>query len=157
MDDKTSLQRISQLHPRLREEVATILTEIHSKGIEIRIAQGFRSFAEQDALYSKGRNGVAGPIVTNAKGGQSYHNFGLAVDFCLLHKDGSISWDLKEDADGDKVADWNEVVQVFSKFGWSWGGVWKFKDNPHFEKTFGFNFLQLNALPKDGSGYVVFP
>lgn len=155
MGDSTTIQRIAKLHPKLRSEVATIVTEIQSKGIDIRITQGLRTIAEQDALYAQGRT-KPGPKVTNAKGGQSFHNFGLAVDFCLLHKDGSISWDLHEDIDKDGIKDWMEVVAVFKKYGWVWGGDFKsIKDNPHFEKTFNKSLKELLALPKDKEGYVI--
>ena len=139
-------------------EVATILSEITAKGIDIRIVQGYRTPAEQDMLYAQGRT-TAGAIVTNAKGtpAQSYHCFGLAVDFCLLHKDGKISWDMNEDMDKDGKKDWMEVVETFDAHGWSWGGHWKHPDNPHFEKTGGANFTQLALLQKDNSGYVIFP
>lgn len=156
MADITTIKRIAELHPRVRPELPIILTEIQAKGIDIRIAQGFRSFAEQDALYAKGRTD-SGHIVTNARGGESYHCWGLAIDFCLLHKDGSISWDLKEDTDKDKEADWMEVVDTFMAHGWESGMFWKRADNPHFEKKFGLNFKQLALLPKDGNGYVIFP
>jgi hypothetical protein len=46
----------------------------------------FRSIAEQDALYAKGRT-EPGEVVTQAKGGQSPHNHGLAVDVCLCKPD----------------------------------------------------------------------
>ena len=104
-----------------------------------------------------GSRTTAGSVVTNAKGGQSYHNYGVAVDFCLLHGDKTISWKLDEDMDKDGIKDWQEVVQVFEAHGWSWGGHWKHPDNPHFEKTFGFNFSQLMAIAKDANGYVLLP
>lgn len=41
---------------------------------------GFRSFQEQTQLYAKGRT-TQGPIVTRAKAGFSFHNYGLATDW----------------------------------------------------------------------------
>jgi peptidoglycan L-alanyl-D-glutamate endopeptidase CwlK len=49
-----------------------------------------------------------------------------------------------------------EVVAIFKKYGYAWGGDWRFKDSPHFEKTFGYSTTQLKALPKDKNGYVIF-
>lgn len=152
--DKSTIKIVAKLHPELRSEVASILIEIQSKGIDIKIVQGLRSFKEQDAIYAQGR-ALPGKIVSNAKGGQSYHNFGLALDFCLLHKDGSISWDINEDSDKDNIEDWNEVVDVFESYGWSSGTKWKHPDNPHFEKTFGYNFKQFAKFKKDKEGYVI--
>jgi peptidoglycan L-alanyl-D-glutamate endopeptidase CwlK len=156
MSDNISIQRIAKIHPKLRSEAADILLEIQSKGIDIRITQGLRTIAEQDALYAQGRNGDKRPKVTNAKGGSSMHNYGLAVDFCLLHKDGTISWSITEELDKDGKKDWMEVVEVFKSHGWTWGGDFKsILDTPHFEKTFGYLLEQIKKLPKDKDGYPV--
>ena len=83
MVDKVTQDRISKLHPSVRDEVTKIIEEINTKFLtgraKVRIAQGLRTFAEQDALYAQGRT-KPGAKVTNAKGGQSIHNYGLAVD-----------------------------------------------------------------------------
>lgn len=85
--------------------------------MQILITQGMRTIAQQNELYAQGRT-KKGDIVTNARGGDSFHNYGLAIDFALLLPDGrNVSWDMNRDGDGDKVADWQEVVQE----GRSWG------------------------------------
>lgn len=152
--DKTSLSRVALMHPLLRTELANILSEIAQGGVSIRLTQTLRTIQEQNDLYAIGRT-KPGKIVTNAKGGQSYHNYGLACDFCLLHKDGSISWNMHEDLDKDGIADWMEVVKVFEKHGWEWGGKWKFKDTPHFQKTFGKSIKDLQNCKKDKDGYPI--
>jgi len=156
MEDGSTINRIAKLHPKLRNEVALIVSDIISKGINIRITQGLRTIAEQDALYAQGRT-KPGKIVTNAKGGSSMHNFALAVDFVLLRPDKVISWDMNEDIDKDGKKDWMEVVEVFKKYGWEWGGDFKsIKDYPHFQKTFGKKLADLRIMPKDKDGYVIF-
>jgi peptidoglycan L-alanyl-D-glutamate endopeptidase CwlK len=91
--------------------------------------------------------------VTNAKGGKSYHNYGLAIDICLILDGKEASWDTLKDYDGDKVADWMEAVAIFKTRGWEWGGDFKsIKDAPHFQKTFGFTTTKLKSMIK-GSGY----
>lgn len=138
--DSVTQQRIALLHPKLRQEVTDLINLANTKltsHSHVRIVQGLRTFAEQDALYKQR------PKVTNAKGGQSLHNYGVAIDFCLIIDDKEVSWDLKRDWDGDKIADWMEVVSVFRNAGWEWGGTWKFTDNPHFQKTFGNTWQQL--------------
>ena len=165
MTDSVTIERIPQIHPKLRTELYTIYNEICCvlEGIVgCRFTQVFRTFAEQDAFYAQGRT-TPGDIVTNAKGGQSYHNYGLAVDFVLiLDKNGDgrieeISWDRLKDYDRDKVADWMEVVNVFTKYGWQWGA--SFGDYPHFEKRFNYNWRTLlelrNAGKVDSQGYVL--
>ena len=147
MVDKASLQKIEQLHPFIKEDVKklvdTINTSVLTGNAKVRIAQGLRTFAEQNALYAKGRT-APGPKVTNAKGGDSIHNYGLAVDIVLIIDGKTASWDTKKDFDRDQQSDWMEVVQVFKKAGFSWGGDWRtFKDMPHFEKTGGNSLKQL--------------
>lgn len=147
MIDKSSLQKIEQLHPFIKEDVKnlvdTINTSVLTGNAKVRVAQGLRTFAEQNALYAKGRT-APGPKVTNAKGGDSIHNYGLAIDIVLIIDGKTASWDTKKDFDKDQQSDWMEVVQVFKKAGFSWGGDWRtFKDMPHFEKTNGNSLKQL--------------
>ena len=148
MQDKVTLDRIKLLHPSLRPEVTKIYAEICEalKGRAIcRFSHTLRTFQEQNALFAQGRNGNKGRIVTNARGGQSWHNYGAAIDIVLLvdrDRNGTFeaaSWESNVDFDGDGIADWVEVVRIFKKYGWSWGGDWKgnLVDLPHFEKTSG--------------------
>lgn len=159
MVDKVTQDRISKLHPSVRDEVTKIIEEINTKFLtgraKVRIAQGLRTFAEQDALYAQGRT-KPGKKVTNAKGGQSVHNYGFAVDIVLIIDGKEASWDTKKDWDGDKVADWDECVKVFAKYGWSWGGNWtSFKDMPHFDKIGYSNWRILSKYKRDNNGYII--
>lgn len=143
--DKSTELHIAKLHPLLRAEVTTLVNLANSKlsnRSQMTIVQSLRTFEEQNALYAQGRT-TKGAKVTNAKGGQSFHNYGLALDFCLLIDGKLTSWDTKKDWDGDKVADWLEVVNVFRNAGWEWGGTWKFTDNPHLQKVFGNTWQKL--------------
>lgn len=69
------------------------------------------------------------------------------------------SWDRLLDSDGDNKADWQEIVTIFKQYGWEWGGDWKFKDYPHFQKTFGKSVRDLLSLYNnkklDKQGYVI--
>jgi peptidoglycan L-alanyl-D-glutamate endopeptidase CwlK len=151
MRDKISEQRVQLLHPSIRDEVKKLIEDAES-GLPftaIRIVQGLRTFEEQDNLFSQGRT-TPGNRVTNSKGGQSYHNYGLAIDFALIYdkdKNGtyeSLSWDILKDFDKDGEADWMEVVNVFENAGYTWGGRFNsIKDNPHLEKTFGNHWKTL--------------
>ena len=129
--DKVSIDRIQLLHPKIKDEVLQLYNNAHGlmpNGTIIRVVQGLRTFAEQHALFIKH------PSVTKADAGQSYHNYGLAIDFALL-VNGEIDWVV--------TADWLKVVKVFTDAGYQWGGNWKFKDNPHLEKTFGYGWREL--------------
>ncbi len=151
MQDKLTIERIQLLHPAVREEALTIYNEICEAltGRAIcRFSNTLRTFAEQDELYAIGRT-KPGKKVTQAKAGESYHNYALAPDIVLLKDtDGNgtfdtASWETDVDFDGDGEADWMEVVTIFKKYGWEWGGDWHFKDTPHFQKTFGISVMEL--------------
>lgn len=158
MRHKKSEERVLLLHPKVRNEVKALIDAIElglPKHLAIAVPQGLRTIDEQNALYTQGRT-KPGPIVTNAKGGSSYHNYGLAFDFCIvIDTDGNgvydlTSWDIKKDNDKDGIADWLEVVKIFETAGWEWGGKWSsIKDYPHLQKTFGYKWQTLLQMYKD--------
>jgi peptidoglycan L-alanyl-D-glutamate endopeptidase CwlK len=131
--DKT----LQDAHPFVAAKARQLITEAYKEGINIIITQGLRTIEEQNELYAQGR-AKPGKIVTNAKGGESYHNFGLAFDFAVFNADGSVNW---------KVDDkWKRVGQLGKSLGLEWGGDWtSFKDYPHFQYTFGLSLAQLRA------------
>ena len=154
--DTITLARIELLHPKIRVEAKDIYTAIErsltNSRAKVRFTHTLRTIAEQDALYAQGRT-KPGKKVTNAKGGSSFHNYGLAIDICLIIDGKDVSWDTLKDYDGDKVADWMEIVSIFKSRGWEWGGDFKsIKDAPHFQKTFGFTTVLLKKLMSD-DGY----
>ena len=107
-------QEVARRFMRLATEKAEEL------GIVVKIIDGTRSYAEQDALYNKK------PRVTKAKGGYSWHNFGLAFDIGLFTKDGEYLGNSKHYATLGKLAE--EIAAL------EWGGTWKsFVDEPHFQ------------------------
>lgn len=155
--DEITIKRIKKSHPKIRTQLEKDYIECNNKVlgkyVRLRFAQVYRTIKEQDELYAQGRT-KPGKKVTNAKGGQSIHNYGLAFDIVLLYdkdKNGTFetaSWELN--------SDWYKVVDFFKKKGYSWGGDWKsFKDNPHFEKTFGETWRTLIKKNKDSEGYPI--
>jgi peptidoglycan L-alanyl-D-glutamate endopeptidase CwlK len=165
--DKITIERIALLHPKLRDEALAIYDEIVKalgNHVMCRFTATLRTFAEQDKIYAQGRT-TKGSKVTNARGGQSYHNYGLALDIVLVldkDKNGTFEsavWDVRGDFDKDGRADWMEIVNIFKQYGWEWGGDWKFYDAPHFQKTFGYSVRRLLELHKAGkvdkNGYVL--
>ena len=170
MIDLITQQRIQLLHPKVRTEVENIykneiVPSLTGRAI-CRFAYTLRTFAEQNAIYAQGRTrlfdakGNRLGVVTKAKGGQSIHNYGLALDIVLIKDNKTASWEDNVDFDKDGKADWMEVVNILKSHGWTWGGDWKsFKDKPHFEKTFGYTWQQLLAKHNandfiDGTNYV---
>jgi len=147
-----SASRLEGLHPVVKQKAEQLIDEAYKAGVPILITQGFRSIEYQNQLYAQGRS-KPGPIVTNAKGGRSFHNYGLAIDFALLMPDGkNVSWDTARDADKDGQRDWFEIAGIGKKLGFEWGGDWeRFIDMPHFQMTFGLTIdqCQRGILPPD--------
>lgn len=150
-NDLVSEQRLAKLHLDIRAEAIDLAKHIWAQGIRMRVTQGLRTIAEQNALYAQGRT-TPGKIVTNAKGGSSYHNYGLAFDFCLIGADGKASWSSTDDTNGDHLADWKQIVDTYLAHGWEWGGNWHtIKDTPHLQKTFGLSIAELNKRSHNGA------
>ncbi len=138
--DLITIGRIKTAHPKLRDELEKDYIECNNllpKGIRLRFAYVYRSVEEQNKLFAQR------PKVTNARGGQSIHNYGFAFDIVILKdKDNNGTF---ETASFDIDEHWIKVVKFFKSKGWTWGGDWKsFKDAPHFEKTFGHTWQTLS-------------
>ena len=134
---------------RTEKNIRTLMTEvqalcraslarIRASGLDARVISGTRTYAEQNALYRQGRFGNSGLRVTNAKAGQSWHNFGRA-------------WDIGIFENGKYLTDGPEYAQAapFGKIpGVQWGGDWKsFKDKPHYQVV--GDFATLSAVRGD--------
>lgn len=135
---KKAEPKLKGLNNVVRERTIQLITMAYGEKIYVGISQGFRSFAEQDELYAQGRT-KPGNIVTNAKGGQSYHNYGLAVDFFIYSSDlKRVSWVVN-----DK---WRRVASIAKELGFEWGGEWQgFTDYPHLQITSGLTIKQLQS------------
>jgi peptidoglycan LD-endopeptidase CwlK len=162
--DQVSLYRINGAHPLMRQKLLDCFREMDAAltgRAKPRLVYVLRTFEEQNRLYTIGRRGNAGERkVTNAKGGQSYHNYGLAFDICLIIDGKKASWDTVSDFDQDLESDWMECVRIAKKHGFEWGGDWlRFKDLPHFQMTFGYKVGELKALydakKVDKDGFVI--
>jgi peptidoglycan L-alanyl-D-glutamate endopeptidase CwlK len=142
-----SEKRLVGLHPTVSQAARALITKSFNAGVPIIITAGLRTMEEQAKLYLQGRNGNPGPVVTNAKAGTSYHNYGLAIDYALLLPDGrTVVWDTIRDADLDGEKDWYEVAAIGKSLGFEWGGDWQgFVDMPHLQMTFGLTIASLKA------------
>ena len=130
-------RKLSDLHPDVQPLAQQFLDKCAAQNIDILVTCTYRSGEEQDELYAKGRT-AAGSIVTNAKAGQSKHNFNisgqpasLAFDVVPL-RNGKPVWGTK----GEDLVLWLRVGGIGESVGMEWAGRWKrFKEFPHFEKT----------------------
>lgn len=132
MKDTVSIERLQKVQPFIRERAVRFFDTMESMGLRPRVVQGFRTTEEQNALYAQGRS-TKGKIVTNARGGESFHNYGLAIDIAFLNDDGSVDFNVSE-----------EIGKLGESFGFEWGGRWKkFLDKPHFQIVGNLTIKQL--------------
>jgi peptidoglycan LD-endopeptidase CwlK len=143
----------TELHPIVKERSNQLIQQSAQKGIVILITDDFRSAEDQDRLYEQGRT-AEGNIVTHARGGESFHNFGLAIDFAIKTPSENVIWDMQYDGNQNGKSDWDEVVEMAKALGFEWGGDWaQFKDYPHLQMNFGLTLadLQNGKRPEESS------
>ena len=147
--DSASEKRINTLHPKVRSKAREFINRAEDAGIKLRVTSGYRTYKEQNDLYAKGRTAPGG-IVTRAKGGESSHNFGTAIDVVRI-ENGVAIWN----------SGWEEIGKIGKSVGFEWGGEWvSFVDKPHFQMNFGNSLAQLRAKHDKGQvtdGYVNLP
>lgn len=138
--DARSEKNIATLHPKVQPYARALIQKAAAKGWKFVITSGLRTYAEQDALYAKGRT-AAGPKVTNAKAGSSWHNHGCSFDVTLFN--GSIPvWESPL---------YTAIGAIGEDIGLEWGGRWKNPvDYPHFQMTNGKSISQARALHAQG-------
>lgn len=133
---------LSKLHPYVKILAEKFLVKCSKEGLNLIITQTLRTIDEQNALYAKGRT-KPGSKVTNAKGGYSMHNYGLAFDIAII-VNGKITW--------DNEALYAKAGKIGESIGLEWGGSWKsFKDTPHFQWTGGLKTEDLLRGKKPSS------
>lgn len=133
---------LDDLIPPARVRVQAFLDAAKAAGVDLLVTSTYRDNASQDALYAQGRT-KPGKIVTNAKAGQSWHNYRCAVDVVPIVA-GKPRWDVKDEV-------WQQVGKLGKAAGLEWAGDWKrFKEYPHFQYTGGLTLAQLQSGAKIG-------
>ena len=137
-------RRIKDLHPELCARTADFINHVErNNGLRLRVTSTYRSFEEQDALYAVGRTKYQDDSpVTNAKAGESYHNYGLAFDVVPIDPQGQPVWNSLH---------WDEIGIAGEYFGFEWGGRWTRPDRPHFQRTFEYTTDELEVMRNNGS------
>lgn len=136
-----SEKRLKALMPEFATKIRLLVERVSKRGYQVEITQGLRTFAEQDALYAQGRT-RKGPKVTNAKSGQSLHNYGLAADFALM-KGSKYVWP-------DPHPVWQVIAEEAKTLGLEAGYYWQHPDKPHVEVA-GLGWRELlSAYKKQG-------
>lgn len=147
--DSASESNIITLIPRAQIEARKFMKIVKENNVDIRILSGTRTYEEQDNLYHHGRNGDKQPVITNARGGQSNHNFGIAWDIGVFDNNGNY-------VENDKPYKSFAAVVLPLLSSLEWGGNWiSFKDYPHYQlKSVSEKVAVVRRLFEEGSVYV---
>ena len=130
--DPKNILGSGELHPGMQKEVKQLLNNAQEAGLNVMLQQGHRSEAEQAKLS---------PDVTSAKPGQSYHQYGLAVDVVFTDAHCHPSW--------SENHDWQALGKAGKEAGLKWGGDWKGKkDRPHFQHPTEQNISTIQKIFK---------
>lgn len=130
-----SSRSIVDLEPAVAERARDLVARAHDAGYRVVITQTRRSIDEQNRLFASGRS-VPGKVITNARGGYSWHNFGLAFDVAFLTLAHDVVWS----------GPWEEIGALGRDLGLTWGGDFaNFPDRPHFEFPNGLTLTKLRA------------
>jgi peptidoglycan L-alanyl-D-glutamate endopeptidase CwlK len=123
-----SSRSLDDLRPEVRPQVDAFLAACAAAGADLLITCTLRSRQEQDTLFAQGRTSP-GHIVTNARAGQSAHNYGLALDIVPM-VNGKPDWN-----GSDPI--WDQIGALGVEAGLTWLGSpdSTFKEKPHFEHS----------------------
>ena len=144
-------QLLGQIYPPFGDLIHSFLFNARAQGYPVGIFEGLRTFEKQAEYYAKGRDtegNIINPsqVITYAKPGSSYHQYGLAVDI-VFDTDGTkkgFQWGWNE------KMDWRGLAEIGQNFGLEAGYFWIKKDPPHFQKTYGFITSQLKSIYTGG-------
>jgi peptidoglycan L-alanyl-D-glutamate endopeptidase CwlK len=121
--DDRSERVIATLLPEVQPYARALIAKAAANGITIKVISGLRTYDEQNDLYAQGRT-KQGKIVTNARGGYSNHNFGIAFDIGVFEGSRYL----------DESPKYKAVGALGTDLGLEWGGNWRtIQDEPHFQ------------------------
>ncbi|WP_040308805.1 M15 family metallopeptidase [Asticcacaulis biprosthecium] len=131
---------IAALHPVVAARARAFLTRCEGEGIELLVTSTYRDHESQNALYAQGRT-RPGKKVTNARGGQSFHNWRVAFDMVPL-RHGKPVWGTT----GEDGRLWQRVGAIGKAQGLEWAGDWRrFREYPHFQYSGGLSIADFQA------------
>lgn len=164
---------LNDLHPSVKKRALAFLEACHKANLDVIVTSTYRDHESQNALYAQGRTTAGNPCscggkinkigtcrkhpmglkVTNAKAGQSWHNYRLAFDIAPLRY-GKPVWGTSGNGIDSNPADdltddlelWQRVAALAKAQGLEWAGDWKtFREFPHFQWTGGLTLADLQA------------
>ena len=129
-------RKLEDLNPYVAKLAKQFLAAAKKEGIDVLVTSTYRDAESQNAIYAQGRT-KPGKIVTNAKAGQSWHNYRLAFDVVPI-VNGKAMW--------NDLRTFKRLGQIGKSVGLEWAGDWvSFKEYPHFQWTGGLSLAQLRA------------
>lgn len=136
-------RRLEDLHPVVHEKARLMIERCQNVGIDIIVTSTYRDHASQNTLYAQGRT-APGRKVTNARGGQSFHNWRVAFDVVPM-RNGKPVWGTT----GDDLELWHKVGRMGESCGLEWAGRWtEFCEFPHFQWTNGLSLADFQQGKK---------
>ena len=149
--DSRTEGHIATLHLAAQDKARRFMAALDAADypLTVKFIQSSRTYKEQDDLFAIGRT-RPGRKVTNARGGQSNHNFAIAWDIGIFRGG--------EYLDGDnaaEAAEYRKVAEITEMDGLLWGGNWaSFPDMPHYQLETGRNTSETRPLFEAGRDYV---
>lgn len=127
---------LSDLHPKVAAMCSEFINRCKAENIDVIITSTYRDAASQNELYAQGRT-KPGRKVTNAKAGQSFHNWRCAFDFCPI-VNGKCQW--------NDAALFIRCGEIAESVGLEWAGRWKkMKELAHCQYTGGLSLADFQA------------
>ncbi len=131
-------RELKDLQPIVAKKAKELISLALTSGITLIVTSTLRTFQEQTDLFAQGRTAPSnGKIVTWARAGESWHNFGLAFDVVPI-VNGKAIW--------TSITLWNTIGRLGKQIGLIWGGDFpgKKKDRPHLEYHPNLTLVQAN-------------
>lgn len=123
-------RKLEDLLPTVEAAARRALANIDKDGVDYLVTCTYRTREEQADLYAQGRT-KPGRKVTNAKPGQSLHQYRVALDIYPAVNG-------KIDFAGSQTKAWQTIAKHFIAEGFEWAYNWKrFREMPHFQMTKG--------------------
>lgn len=137
---------IGELLPVVAAKCSAFVSACKEQGIDVSITSTYRDNEAQTALYAQGRTSIGsnprldkplGDTVTNAKAGESFHNYRCAFDFVPM-VNGKAQW--------DDFRTYSKCGVIAESLGLEWAGRWKkMKEMAHCQYTGGLSLADLKS------------
>lgn len=153
-DPETEI-KLGQVCPDIAIRFKNVISKFWDKyELQLKVTQGYRTYAQQWEVYSQGRKkDIKGnwliidftKIVTHARAGESFHNFGLGVDAAVMGPDPYLIQFPKDECNDL----WNDYGKIVKAEGLEWGGDFKHPDRPHAQLSYGLSIHEIQILYED--------